>query len=59
MPRKTIKMPMLWYFLVIVCVSILIIPTPLMAGTSSRGKYWDVTPEPENPSPNYDSILYS
>lgn len=59
MPRKRIKTPIFWYFLVIVCVSILIIPTTLMAGTSSQGKYWDVTPEPENPSPNYDSILYS
>ena len=63
MPRKRIKTPIFWYFLVIVCVSILILPTTLMAGksksSSNRGKYWDVTPEKENPSPNYDSILYS
>jgi hypothetical protein len=33
--------------------------TNLIAGTSSQGKYWDTIPEDENPSPNYDSILYS
>jgi len=57
------KTPILWYFLVIVCVSILILPATLMAGksqsSSNRGKYWEVTPEPENSAPLYDSILYS
>jgi hypothetical protein len=30
-----------------------------VAGPQSQGPWWDVTPEPENPSPYYDSILYS
>ena len=26
---------------------------------AGNGNWWDVDPEPENPSPHYDSILYS
>ena len=29
------------------------------AAPSTSGPWWDVEPEPENPSPFYDSILYS
>jgi hypothetical protein len=60
---KKMKTPISWYFLIIVCISILILPSTLMAGksqsSSNRGKYWDTIPEDENPSPYYDSILYS
>jgi hypothetical protein len=64
MVRKKIKTPVLWYLLVIVCVSIFILPSTLTAGksesSSNRGKYWDTVPEEgEEGSPNYDSILYS
>jgi hypothetical protein len=63
MLKKELKAPIFWYFLVVVCVSALILPTTLLAGkaksSSSQGKYWDTIPEDENPSPNYDSILYS
>jgi hypothetical protein len=30
-----------------------------LKSSSSQGKYWDTIPEEENPSPYYDSILYS
>ena len=57
------KTPIFWYLLVIICVSILVLPLTLIAGksksSSSQGKYWDTVPEEENPSPYYDSILYS
>ena len=61
--KKGFKTPIFWYLLVIVCVSTLILPSTLLAGkaksSSGQGKWWDVEPEPENPSPFYDSILYS
>jgi hypothetical protein len=40
-----------------ICVMILAIPLGAMA--SGGGPWWDVEPEEENPSPFYDSILYS
>ena len=52
-----------WCLLVVACVSILILPTTLLAGksesSSNQGKYWNTVPEDENPSPYYDSLLYS
>ncbi|UCF94701.1 MAG: hypothetical protein JSW39_11260, partial [Desulfobacterales bacterium] len=63
MSKKGLKTRIFLYCLVVVCVTALIFPTTLMAGkskpSSSQGKWWDVTPEPENPAPLYDSILYS
>ena len=63
MLKKGLKTPIPWYFLVIVCISFLILPAALLAGSSasssSQGKYWDTIPEDETPSPYYDSILYS
>ncbi|MDH3261591.1 MAG: M14 family zinc carboxypeptidase [Acidimicrobiia bacterium] len=38
------------------CAIALLAPTSVMAGD---GHWWDVVPEEENPSPFYDSILYS
>jgi len=45
-------------FLVLALVCIVIM---LVAGTAAAGpgNWWDVEPEPETPSPYYDSILYS
>jgi hypothetical protein len=34
------------------------VPVSTAAQSPSQGAWWKVTPEPENPSPNYDSILY-
>ena len=45
-------------FLIVALLSIVIMlaASPLAAG---NGNWWDVVPEEENPSPYYDSILYS
>ncbi len=37
----------------------LLLLTTLTLSAGNGGPWWDVTPEPENPSPYYDSILYS
>jgi hypothetical protein len=62
--RKNRFQPGIGYLiLAILCVIALTLPMNVMAkplaapGTS--GPWWDVTPEPENPSQYYDSILYS
>jgi len=51
------------YFLAILCIAMLIAPASVMASPPaappSQGPWWDVVPEDENPSPDYDSILYS
>jgi hypothetical protein len=51
------------YFLAILCIVMLIAPASVMASPPaappSQGPWWDVEPEEENPSPYYDSILYS
>ena len=39
----------------VLALTFTMIPSTLLAG----GPWWDVVPEPENPSPYYDSILYS
>jgi hypothetical protein len=50
MPRR--KTPIFWYLLVMVCVSIFIFPSTLIAGksksSSSQGKYWDTVPEEDD-----------
>ncbi len=47
----------------IICVILLIAPMGALAspteGALNSGPWWDVEPEEENPSPYYDSILYS
>ena len=47
----------------LICVILLIAPFGALAGpiggTLNSGPWWDVEPEEENPSPYYDSILYS
>ena len=47
----------------IICVILLIAPMGALAsptgGALYSGPWWDVEPEEENPSPYYDSILYS
>ena len=55
------KLPYLLIF--ILSLSLLTVPANLHAksssSSSSQGNWWDVEPESENPSPYYDSILYS
>jgi hypothetical protein len=49
-------------FLVFVCLILLMAPVSAIASTGetfANGPWWDVEPEEENPSPYYDSILYS
>jgi len=62
MPRR-IKGPSFWYLLIIVCVSALILPSPLSAGKSkssfSQGAYWKNEPEEEAPPPYETAIPYS
>ncbi|HEX6306302.1 MAG TPA: M14 family zinc carboxypeptidase [Anaerolineales bacterium] len=41
--------------LVLVCLAMML----GVGAVSAQGPWWDVEPEPENPSPFYDSILYS
>jgi hypothetical protein len=43
------------FFVLFLSIFFLLLPTTGIAG----GPWWDVEPEPENPSPHYDSILYS
>jgi len=45
-----------WSFIALLCVVALVIPASTVA---DNGKWWDVVPEEENPSSEYDSILYS
>jgi hypothetical protein len=63
MIAKRFKMQMRYYFLAILCLTMLIAPASVMAGPPTapptQGPWWEVTPEPENPSTSYDSILYS
>ncbi len=41
--------------LIVLCIAALFTP----AAAAGDGKWWEVVPEEENPSPYYDSILYS
>jgi hypothetical protein len=59
MKERRFKMQVRYWFLAILCVAILIAPASVGATPLSDGPWWDVEPEPENPSPYYDSILYS
>ena len=63
MIEKRFGMQIRYYFLAILFVAMLITPAGAMASPlaapPSQGPWWDVVPEDENPSPYYDSILYS
>ena len=52
-----------WFFSIALLAGLMILPSNLSAGkggaSTNQGKWWDVVPEDENPSPYYDSILYS
>jgi hypothetical protein len=48
----------LWAFVGVFCFTVLFVPVG-SAQQSEKYKWWEVTPEEENPSPDYDSILYS
>ena len=52
------------YRILVLCLVLIVVPSvAVVAGNSGSGggggKWWDVDPEPELPSPDYDSILYS
>ena len=49
---------MLWAFVGVFCFTVLFVPVG-SAQQSEKYKWWKVTPEEENPSPDYDSILYT
>ncbi len=51
-----------FYIMALLCASLLVIPIGALASPAQlqgSGPWWDVVPEDENPSPYYDSILYS
>jgi hypothetical protein len=48
----------LWAFVGVFCFTVVFVPVG-SAQQSEKHKWWEVTPEEENPSPDYDSILYS
>jgi hypothetical protein len=58
---KKIKIFIRYLLLTIFCAAFLIAPVGMLTTTaeSSSGPWWDAEPEEENPSPFYDSILYS
>jgi len=53
----------LFYLVMIAGLLLALLPAAAFAGPvaapHAQGPWWDVTPEPEVPSPFYDSILYS
>jgi hypothetical protein len=49
------KMKFPQFFVLLLSITLLFLPANGIAG----GPWWDVEPEPENPSSQYDSILYS
>lgn len=48
-----------WRLLAILCVALLMVPSTALAGPLNQGPWWIVEPEDEDPSSQYDSILYS
>ena len=55
------KTRMRYYLMAIVCVSLLVVPISVLASPAQKGSgtWREVVLEEENPSPYYDSILYS
>jgi len=51
-----------YFLVVIICISLLVLPIGVLASPAhppGQGPWWEVVPEEENPSNQYDSILYS
>jgi len=51
-----------YFLVVIICISLLVLPIGVLASPAQpqgQGPWWEVVPEEENPSNQYDSILYS
>ena len=63
MLKKTRSSKSLRFFTISLFFLFFVVPGSVIAsekgGSSKQGKYWDVIPEEEHPSPYYDSILYS
>jgi hypothetical protein len=63
MKGTRVRKPQWFLLLAVFSIAILIAPTAVLAKSpsapSAGGPWWDVEPEEENPSPYYDSILYS
>jgi hypothetical protein len=55
------RYPVRLLVMVVLCLVLVLVAAPVSADRVSRGQgaWWNVTPEPENPSSQYDSILYS
>jgi len=56
------KKQMRFYIMALVCFSLLVLPIGVLASPvqdEGSGPWWEVVPEEENPSSQYDSILYS
>jgi hypothetical protein len=53
------KLQTIFCLVVVVCLSLAVFPVQAAPPAQSGGNWWDVVPEAEIPSPNYDSILYS
>lgn len=56
--RRTLQI-FLSGLLILVFLALPAAPAPTAVHAQSGGNWWEVEPEPENPSPFYDSILYS
>ena len=63
MKKTTNNYKVLSLFTIFLLALLFVFTSNLIAGEKeggkNQGKYWDVIPEEENPSPFYDSILYS
>ncbi len=63
MNRRTVEVKIRYYLIAILCITMLIAPTGVMArplaAPLTGGPWWETTPEDEVPSSGYDSILYS
>ena len=63
MKAKKLPSKLMVCFLVLACISLFAAPVgagaKALAQNPNPGPWWEVVPEEENPSPYYDSILYS
>ena len=59
MMNKSIRNRIRFYFLLGLTLMLMGIPVLSSANSLQQGPWWDVVPEPEVPSNQYDSILYS
>lgn len=57
---RVLKVKIPWYFVLILSITFLVMPAQAMAKHNPKPPNWcEVDPEEENPSPYYDSLLYS